>query len=199
MRRSAAATQTHIFCKEAGMLELLQTYWWTFLIRGFLALAFGIMALIWPGITLMALVLLFGIYVVVEGIFSIVAAFSNREARAWWILLLEGIVSIAVGGIAFIWPGITAVVLLIFIAIWAIFTGLLEIGAAVQLRKEMQGEWILALIGVLSILIGIILIFNPAAGALAVVWLIGIYAVIFGGLLVFLGMKFRKPARPQTG
>jgi uncharacterized membrane protein HdeD (DUF308 family) len=108
-------------------------------------------------------------------------------------LLLEGIASIAIGCIAFIWPGITAVVLLIFIALWAIFTGLLEIGAAVQLRKEMQGEWVLALIGILSILIGIILIINPGAGALAVVWLIGIYAIIFGGLLTFLGLKFRKP------
>jgi len=179
------------------MLELLRTYWWTFLIRGLLALAFGIMALIWPGITLMALVMLFGIYVIVEGVFSLVAAFSNRGAGAWWVLLLEGIVSIAIGCIAFIWPGITAVGLMIFIALWAIFTGLLEIGAAVQLRREMQGEWILALIGFLSILIGIILIINPAAGVLAVVWLIGIYAIVFGGLLVFLGMKFRKLAPPQ--
>lgn len=175
------------------MLDLLAKYWWTFLIRGLLAIAFGIIALVWPGITLMVLVVLFGIYVIVEGIFSIVAAFSNRAVHSWWVLLLEGLASLVIGGIAFIWPGITAVALLIFIAIWAIFTGLLEIGAAVQLRKEIQGEWILALTGILSILIGIILIVNPGAGALAVVWLIGVYAIIFGGLLTFLGLKFRNP------
>ena len=179
------------------MLDLLAKYWWTFLIRGLLAIAFGFIALVWPGITLMVLVVLFGIYVIVEGLFSIIAAFSNRATRSWWVLLLEGLASLVIGCIAFIWPGITAVVLLIFIAIWAIFTGLLEIGAAVQLRKEMQGEWILALTGILSILIGIILIINPGAGALAVVWLIGVYAIIFGGLLTFLGLKFRKLAPPR--
>ena len=146
----------------------------------------------WPGITLMVLVVVFGIYVIIEGVLSLVAAFNNRWMRSWWILLLEGLSGIVIGCVAFIWPGLTAVVLLIFIAIWAIFTGLLEIGAAIQLRKEIQGEWILALTGVLSILIGLILLINPGAGALAVVWLIGIYALMFGGLLTFLGLKFHK-------
>jgi uncharacterized membrane protein HdeD (DUF308 family) len=146
----------------------------------------------WPGITLMVLVVVFGIYVIIEGVLSLVAAFNNRWMRSWWILLLEGLSGIVIGCVAFIWPGLTAVVLLIFIAIWAIFTGLLEIGAAIQLRKEIQGEWILALTGVLSILIGLILLINPGAGALAVVWLIGIYALMFGGLLTFLGLKFHN-------
>ena len=140
----------------------------------------------------MVLVVVFGIYVIIEGVLSLVAAFNNRWMRSWWILLLEGLSGIVIGCVAFIWPGLTAVVLLIFIAIWAIFTGLLEIGAAIQLRKEIQGEWILALTGVLSILIGLILLINPGAGALAVVWLIGIYALMFGGLLTFLGLKFHK-------
>jgi uncharacterized membrane protein HdeD (DUF308 family) len=143
----------------------------------------------------MVLVVLFGIYVIIEGVLSVVAAFNNRGERSWWVFLLEGLAGIVIGGIALIWPGLTAVVLLVFIAIWAIFTGLLEIGAAIQLRKEIQGEWILALTGVLSILIGLILVVNPGAGALAVVWLIGLYALLFGGLLTFLGVKFRKLQR----
>jgi uncharacterized membrane protein HdeD (DUF308 family) len=182
------------------MFDLIAKYWWTFVVRGLLAFAFGLIALVWPGITLIVLVALFGIYVIIEGVLSIVAAISNRWVRSWWVLLLEGLAGIVIGGIAFIWPGLTAVVLLVFIAIWAIFTGLLEIGAAVQLRKEIQGEWILALTGVLSILIGLILLINPGAGALAVVWLIGIYALLFGGLLTFLGLKFRKlPTSANTG
>ena len=174
------------------MLDLIAKYWWTFVIRGLLAIAFGLIALVWPGITLIVLVFLFGFYAVLEGILSIMAAVINRGMRSWWVPLLEGLVSIAVGCVAFIWPGLTAVVLLIFIAIWAILTGLLEIWAAVQLRKEIRGEWVLALTGIISILIGIILFTNPGAGALAVVWMIGIYAAIFGALLIFLGVKFRK-------
>lgn len=174
------------------MLDLIEKYWWTFVVRGLLAIAFGVIALIWPGITLLALVVLFGVYVTMEGIFSMVTAFNNRGVRFWWVLLLEGLASIAIGCVAFIWPGITAVVLLIFIALWAILTGVLEIGAAIQLRKQIQGEWILAVSGALSILIGFILLVNPGSGALAVVWLIGLYALVFGGLLTFLGLKFRR-------
>ncbi len=174
------------------MLDLIAKYWWTFVIRGLLAIAFGLIALVWPGITLIVLVFLFGFYAVLEGILSIIAAVINRGMRSWWVLLLEGLTSLIVGCVAFIWPGLTAVVLLIFIAIWAILTGLLEIWAAVQLRKEIRGEWVLALTGIISILIGIILFTNPGAGALAVVWMIGIYAAIFGALLIFLGVKFRK-------
>lgn len=174
------------------MLDLIAKYWWTFVIRGLLAIAFGLIALVWPGITLIVLVFLFGFYAVLEGILSIMAAVINRGMRSWWVLLLEGLTSLIVGCVAFIWPGLTAVVLLIFIAIWAILTGLLEIWAAVQLRKEIRGEWVLALTGIISILIGIILFTNPGAGALAVVWMIGIYAAIFGALLIFLGVKFRK-------
>ena len=176
------------------MLNLFAKYWWTFVIRGLLAVTFGLVALVWPKITLIALVYLFGFYAILEGILSTIAAIINRGMRHWWVPLLEGLVSIAVGCAAFIWPGLTAVVLLIFIAIWAILTGVFEIWAAVQLRKEIRGEWILALTGIISILIGIILFANPGAGALAVVWLIGIYAVIFGALLTFLGLKLRKLA-----
>jgi uncharacterized membrane protein HdeD (DUF308 family) len=174
------------------MLELIVNHWWTYVIRGLLAIAFGMMALIVPGITLQILILIFGVYVIVEGLLAILAAFSNRKENAWWLLLLEGIMGIAIGVFAFIWPGITAIVLLIFIAVWAIMTGIFEIAAAIQLRKAIKGEWVLGIAGVLSILIGFLLIINPGPGALAIVWLIGIYALIFGLLLMYLGFKGRR-------
>ena len=98
------------------MFDLIAKYWWTFVVRGILAIVFGLIALVWPGITLMVLVVLFGIYVIIEGVLSLVAAFNNRWMRSWWILLLEGLAGIVIGCVAFIWPGLTAVVLLIFIA-----------------------------------------------------------------------------------
>jgi uncharacterized membrane protein HdeD (DUF308 family) len=123
-------------------------------------------------------------------------AFAHRWEKYWWVLLLEGLAGIGVGLFVFIWPALTAVALLIFIALWAILTGVLEIAAALQLRKEMVGEWVLALAGVFSILIGILLISNPGPGAVAVIWLIGIYAILFGALLAYLGMKARRHKIP---
>jgi len=174
------------------MLRILSRDWWIYVLRGILAIAFGLLALIWPGLTVGILVLLFGIYVIFEGILALSAAFRNRHRKVWWVLLLEGIAGIVVGLFAFIWPGLTAVVLLIFIAVWAILTGILEIGAALQLRKQFKGEWALLLTGILSILIGLILMINPGAGVLAVVWLIGIYAILFGVLLTILGFKAKN-------
>jgi len=174
------------------MLNLIIRHWRLYVIRGILTIAFGLMALFWPAITVRVLVFLFGIYVIVQAILAFVAAFANRMEKAWWILLLEGVAGLGVGIIAFIWPGLTAVVLLVLIAVWAILTGILEIGAAIQLRKELKGEWVLTLIGVISVLIGLILIINPGVGLLAVVWLIGVYAIIYGALLSYLGIKARK-------
>jgi len=174
------------------MLMLIAENWRLYVLRGILAMAFGCMALIWPGLTLGVLVMLFGIYVILEGILALTAAFKHRGQRSWWLLLLEGIAGIGAGMFAFIWPGLTAVVLLLFIAVWAMLTGILEIAAAVELRKEMEGEWVLGLAGAVSILIGILLIANPGTGALAVIWLIGVYALLFGGLLTYLGFKVRK-------
>jgi uncharacterized membrane protein HdeD (DUF308 family) len=154
------------------------------------------MALIWPGLTLGVLVILFGAYAILEGILAILGAFAHRGERYWWVLFLEGLAGIGAGLFAFIWPALTAVILLIFIAVWAILTGILEIAAALQLRKELLGEWVLALAGVFSIAIGILLMTNPGAGALAVVWLIGLYAILFGGLMAFLGFKARRHKIP---
>ncbi len=178
------------------MLTLIAQNWWIHVLRGVFALVFGIMALVWPGLTLGVLVILFGAYVLLEGILALAAAFKHRTEKSWWLLLVEGIAGIVAGVFAFIWPALTAVVLLIFIAVWAILTGIFEICAAVQLRQEMAGEWVLGVAGSLSILIGILLIANPGAGALAVVWLIGIYAILFGALLMYLGFKARRYTAP---
>jgi len=178
------------------MLETLTRYWWAVVLRGAAAILFGIMALIWPDITVIVLVALFGAYALVDGVISLTSAISGRRGRGrrGW-LIFEGIASILLGVLTFLWPDITALVLLWVIAVWALATGVLEIAAAVRLRREIQGEWLLALGGILSVLFGILLIVWPAAGALAVIFLIGIYAIVFGAALVGLGLRLRRIRR----
>ena len=132
--------------------------------------------------------LVFGFYAIFEGILLIALAVSRRSQEHWWVPLLQGIAGIIAGALTFSWPGITAVVLLAFIAAWALVTGVLEIIGAVRLRKEIKGEWALIVSGILSIVFALLLLVNPLAGALAVVWLIGIYAIIFGALTIALGL-----------
>ncbi|MEJ2747976.1 MAG: HdeD family acid-resistance protein [Anaerolineae bacterium] len=174
------------------MLKTLSHYWWLVVLRGVLAMIFGILAFVWPDITIGALVLLFGIYALVDGISALASGIANRtDNRRWWVLLLEGIAGIAAGIIAFVWTGITAVVLLYVIAAWALVTGVMEIAAAFALREEIDGEWALGLSGLASIIFGFIFFFNPGAGALALVWIIGAYAILFGALLIYLGFNVR--------
>lgn len=181
------------------MLLTLTRYWWAVVLRGVAAVLFGLMALIWPGITVIVLVALFGAYALVDGIIGLgTAVFGGRErGRRGW-LVVEGIAGVLAGIFTFAWPGITALVLLWLIAAWALVTGVLEIVAAVRLRREIQGEWLLALSGVLSVLFGILLAVWPAAGALSVVFVIGIYAIVFGVALVGLGLRLRR-LRRDTG
>jgi len=176
------------------MLETLSRYWWAVVLRGVAAVLFGVMALIWPGITLFVLVALFGAYALVDGVITLATAFGgNREragSRGW--LIAQGIAGIIIGILTFAWPGVTALALLWLIAAWAIVTGVLEIVSAVRLRRELRHEWLLALSGALSVLFGILLAVWPAAGALAVVTLIGIYAIVLGAALVALGVRMRR-------
>lgn len=173
------------------MLILIHRNWRLYVLRGVLAILFGLAALFWPGMTLGVLVILFGAYVTLEGILAIVAALQHGISDSW-LVFLEGIAGVVVGLITFFWPAVTAVALLVLIAVWAILTGILEIAAAVQLRREIVGEWVLIMTGGLSILIGILLIANPGAGILAVIVLIGVYAILFGALLIYLGVKVRS-------
>lgn len=163
------------------MLEKMTRNWWTFALRGLIAIIFGVVALIRPGQALQALVLVFGAFALVDGVLAAAAGISSAAFfDRWWALLLEGLTGIAVGLLAFFWPAVTALVLLYFIAAWALITGIFEIVTAIQLRREITGEWMLILGGVLSIGFGVLLFAFPAAGALSVVWLIGIYALVFG-------------------
>jgi uncharacterized membrane protein HdeD (DUF308 family) len=182
------------------MLETLSRYWWAVVLRGVAAVLFGLMALIWPALTLIVLVALFGAYALVDGVITLTTAALGRgrpgRQRGW--LVVEGIAGILTGVVAFAWPHITALVLLWLIAGWALVTGVLEIVAAVRLRREISGEWLLGLSGALSVLFGILLVVWPASGALTVVVLIGIYAIVFGVALVGLGLRLRRVHREAS-
>ncbi len=167
--------------------------WWVLALRGVLAIVFGVLAALMPGITLFALVLLFGSYAIIDGGFAIVAAIRRRgTAGPWWALLLEGLIGIAAGVVTFVFPGLSALALVYVIGAWAIFTGVLEILAAFVLRRQIQGEWWLAATGVLSIIFGGLVLVRPGAGALALVLWIGAYAIVFGILLLALAFRLRS-------
>jgi uncharacterized membrane protein HdeD (DUF308 family) len=183
------------------VLPLLARNWWALALRGLAAILFGILAFAWPGITLFVLVIFFGAYMLVDGIFAIVGAVraTGEEAR-WWLLLLEGILGVVAGLVAFFWPGLTALALLYLIAVWAIVTGIMEIVEAIRLRQEIVGEWALILGGALSVLFGILLVVIPArAGLLSLTWLIGAYAVVFGVLQVILAFRVRNAPSSAEG
>jgi len=180
------------------MLNLMTQNWWMLAVRGLVAVLFGIAAFLWPGITLWVLVALFGAYALVDGIFALFAAFTRDvERRRWWALLFEGLVGIAVGVLTFIWPGLTAFGLLYLIAFWAIVTGVFEVITAVRLRHEIRDEWLMALIGVLSIVFGFLLVAFPLTGALSVVWIIGAYALVIGVVMIALAFKLRSLRSPS--
>jgi len=168
-----------------SILDVFTKNWWVLLIRGILAVLFAIMAFTLPGLALVTLVLLYGVYALADGL---TALFVGVSARAWW-LVLAGVLGIIVGICTFIFPGITAVALLYLIAAWAIVRGIFEIMTAIQLRKEISNEWLLMIAGLLSIIFGVALAANPAAGALAVIWIIGAYAFMFGLMMIVLAFR----------
>jgi uncharacterized membrane protein HdeD (DUF308 family) len=176
------------------VLEYLARYWWTLALRGALAVLFGVIAVIWPDITLRVLVLLFGFYALVDGLLALAAVIVGGRlvsARRGW-LIFEGVTGIAAGVFTFLWPDITALVLLYLIAAWAIATGLFEVAVAVVLRRELRGEWLLALGGIISVAFGVFLAVRPGDGAIAVVLVLGVYAIVFGVALVALAVRLRQ-------
>jgi len=166
--------------------------WWIFLVRGIAAVLFGILAYVWPHITLLVLVLLFGIYAVVDGVLSLARAFgAGQRGQSWVWPLIGGLVGIVAGVAAFVWPGLTALVLLYIIAAWAVVTGICAIVAGVALRHEISNEWLLILGGVISLLFGLLVFVHPGAGALALVWLIGFFAIVLGVAQIALAFRLR--------
>lgn len=175
---------------EQSVVARWAQHWWVIALRGLLALLFGLGALIWPGLTLDVLTALFGAYALIDGICALILAGLGGEYKAerGW-LLLEGVIGLAVGLITFAWPGVTELALLYLIATHAIIIGVMHIVAAIQLRKEIEGEWRLVLNGILALLCGIGLVLYPGAGALALITVIGVYAILAGLLLIGLGWR----------
>lgn len=199
----ATTMTTHPTSRRTGALDTspanhagLTRRWWALALRGLAAVVFGVLTFINPGASLVALITLFGAYALVDGVFNVVAAGRGAAAgQPWGALLLEGLASIAAGVLTFAWPGVTALVLLMLIAAWAVVKGVAELAAALRLRKSIQGEWLLALTGILSVAFGVFLFLRPGAGALAMVVWIGAYAIVFGALLLGLAFRLRSLGR----
>jgi len=180
---------------KSGNVTVVDTFrlnWWLVALRGLVAILFGVLALVWPGVTLITLIWLFGAFALVNGLLSLIlAAKAPKGYPRVGSLILGGLLGILAGLLTFVMPGITALGLLILIALWAIVTGMMELVAAIRLRKIITNEWLLVLTGVLSIAFGVLLILMPAAGALALIWWIGIWALVFGILLMVLAFRMR--------
>jgi uncharacterized membrane protein HdeD (DUF308 family) len=166
--------------------------WWLFTVRGVFAVLFGLAALIWPGLTLLALIILWGAYALVDGAMMLYLTLTHEEWPARWALGLVGALGLVTGLVALFWPGITATVLLLLIAAWALATGVLQIVNAIRLRKVMTNEWFYVVTGALTVLLGIILIVDPAAGALAFVITIGAFAILWGVVLVLFSLRLKR-------
>jgi uncharacterized membrane protein HdeD (DUF308 family) len=181
---------------ERHLATLLSRSWWVLLVRGLIAIAIGVVAWFRPGLSLAALVLLFGAYMLADGILGVWTAITGRkEHEDWGLVLLWGLIGVGVGIMTLVAPGLTAIALLFYVAAWAIATGVLEIVAAIRLRKEMRNEWLLIVGGIVSVALGVLLMARPGAGVITLVWLIGSYAVIFGLLLVILSFNVRSFGR----
>jgi uncharacterized membrane protein HdeD (DUF308 family) len=198
---AARITQTIETQGEAVMFaKILSRYWWMTLLRGVLWLLFGAMLFAQPGISIAALAFAFGLFVLADGIGNVVTAFGGRDQHDhWWVLLIVGLLGIGIGLLSVLNPGLTALALLFYIAIWAIAAGVLQVVAAIRLRQEIEGEVWLILGGLASVAFGALAIARPGAGALSILWLIGAYAIVYGLVLVVLAFKARGFATRLAG
>jgi uncharacterized membrane protein HdeD (DUF308 family) len=170
--------------------RFLTVTWWAMLLRGIAAVLFGILSFAWPEISLLTLMIVYGAYAIMDGAFLIIAAFRGGASR-YWLLLLSGALGVAAGVIAIAWPGLTAIVLIFIIGWWSIVRGVMEIMLAIRVRREIPHEWLLILAGLLSVVFGVVLLAAPGSGALALIWLIALWAVVFGGLMIILAIRLR--------
>lgn len=182
------------------MLETMTRHGWTLVFRGVAAVLFGVLLFASPALTLGSLILFFGAFALVDGVFNTVGSlFSVGKYEGWWLSLLGGLVGVAAGLVVLSWPGLTALTVLWFIAFWAITTGALQIVAAVWLRKVIRGEWFMGLGGALSTLFGLVLVLWPGTGILSLLWLTGFYAVAFGVIMTVLGVRVLRTGRVSRG
>jgi len=179
-----------------NLAAALARNWWVLLLRGVVAILFGGLIFTWPGISLAALVLLFGGFCLADGLMAAWTALSNRKQQEnGWLLLIGGLLGIGVGLLTLFRPAVTGLALLFYIAIWAVATGVVQVLTAIRLRQEIANEWMLVLAGLASVALGALLMARPGAGALAALWLIASYAIVFGILLVALAFRVRSVAR----
>ncbi len=166
--------------------------WWIFTVRGVFAVLFGLAALVWPGLTLLALIILWGAYAFFDGAITLYLALTHKEWPARWAVGLIGALGLVTGLVALFWPGITATALLLLIAAWALVTGVLQVVDAIRLRQVMTNEWFYVVTGALTALLGVLLLMNPAAGAMAFVITIGAFAVLWGVVLVLFSLRLKQ-------
>lgn len=173
--------------------------WWDVLLRGVIAIVFGLLVFFMPGLTVAFFVLLFGAFAIADGILLLLQAVTVKDGR-WWVRLLQGIVAIAAGVAVFVWPAISALTLLYIIAFYLVFTGILQAVAAIELRKVIKDEWLYVISGILSVIVGVLLVIRPLTGAIALAQTIGIFAIAYGMFLCVLALELRglpqKVARP---
>jgi uncharacterized membrane protein HdeD (DUF308 family) len=180
--------------EPGSAISMFARNWWLFVLRGVAAIVFGIIAIVYPDVTITVLAIVFGIYAIVDSIGSFASAISHRNADGWHRAAhaLEGVVALVAGVLALVLPDLTALALVVLIGIWAIVSGVAEIMAAIRLRRVIDTEWLLGISGLLSIIAGIVILVWPDAGAVAISWLIGTYALVFGVVFVWLGFKLRR-------
>jgi uncharacterized membrane protein HdeD (DUF308 family) len=186
-------TATSTMLPDRPMLHALAKGWWLLLLRGIAAVVFGVLAFAWPGLTLVTLVLFYGAFALVDGVIALVAAFTGgaKPVPTWWLVVI-GLLGIAAGVVTFMMPGITAVLLVLFMGVWALVHGIFEIIGAIQLRKEIDNEWMLILSGVVSVLFGLLVLIAPGAGALGLIWAIAAYSIVFGITFIALSLRLRS-------